>query len=280
MPDFRIDDELTLHAEIDDFTDPWSDAEAIVLLHGLAESGAAWFAWVPALSRRFRVIRPDLRGFGASSRPPAPREYAWSPRAFSDDVLRLLDVLGVERTHVVGARLGSTVAAQLAADHPDRVLSLSLVSGLMQASHIRGLTPDGATTPVPLADSARQLEENGVRAWASSSQRARIGSGVSDGQVEWWTDLMAQSDAPVAASVLAVASQLDLSGSLPAIRVPTFVLAAEESSVQPLEATRAWAALIPDARIETVRGDSPHLAALYPDECARRVLAFIDDLPA
>jgi pimeloyl-ACP methyl ester carboxylesterase len=280
VPDLRLDDELTVHFEDDDFTDPWEDAEPIVLLHGLAESGAAWFAWVPLLARRFRVIRPDLRGFGGSSRPASPRDYPWSPAGFADDIARFLDAAGIGTAHVVGARLGSPVAAQLAADHPDRVRSLSLVSGLMRAAHIRGLVPDGAGSPVTLADSARAIEQKGVAAWAAESQRARIGSGVSDGQVTWWNELMAQADAAVTASVLGVASQLDLHDALPLIEAPTLVLAAEGSTVQPIEATREWASLIQRSRLEVLPGDSPHLAALYPEECAGRVLSFIDSLEA
>jgi pimeloyl-ACP methyl ester carboxylesterase len=278
VPELRLDDELTVHYEDDDFTDPWEPSQTIVLLHGLAESGAAWFAWVPALARRFRVVRPDLRGFGGSSRPADPAAYPWSPAAFADDLARFLDAAGIGGAHVVGARLGSPVAAQLAADRPDLVRSLSLVSGLMQAAHIRGLTPDGGGPPVALADSARMLEEQGVAAWAASSQRARIGAGVSEGQVAWWNELMAQADTAVTAAVLRVASQLDLRDALPRIAAPTLVLVAAESSVQPLEATREWAALLPDARVEVLPGDSPHLAALHPEECARRVLAFVDNL--
>jgi 3-oxoadipate enol-lactonase len=280
VPDLRVSDDLTVHYEDDDFTDPWRPSETIVLLHGLAESGAAWFAWVPLLARRFRVVRPDLRGFGGSSRPESPRDYPWSPAAFADDVARFLDAAGIEAAHVVGARLGSPVAAQLAAERPDRVRSLSLVSGLMSAAHIRGLTPAAATAPVGLAESARVLEQHGARAWAAESQPARIGSGVPDGQVAWWNELMGASDTAVTAAVLRVASQLDLLDVLPRIEAPTLVLAAEGSTVQPLVGTREWASLIPRAQLQVMPGDSPHLAALHPDECARRVLDFIDSLEA
>ena len=52
---------------IDDFTDPWRKPETILLCHGNNESHQAWYGWVPHLARHYRVVRPDMRGFGAST---------------------------------------------------------------------------------------------------------------------------------------------------------------------------------------------------------------------
>ena len=76
MPSLRVDRDLLLHYVVDDYTDPWRQPQTIVLLHGLGESGAVWYGWVPHLAREYRVIRPDLRGFGDST--PMPAGYAWS----------------------------------------------------------------------------------------------------------------------------------------------------------------------------------------------------------
>src|SRR5882672_9755208 len=59
MPTFRPSPDLDMHYEVDDFTDPWRKPETILLLHGNAESGLAWWAWVPHLARHYRVVRPD-----------------------------------------------------------------------------------------------------------------------------------------------------------------------------------------------------------------------------
>jgi 3-oxoadipate enol-lactonase len=52
---------------VDDFTEPRGEPETILLLHGNAESSLAWYAWIPTLARRYRVLRPDMRGYGAST---------------------------------------------------------------------------------------------------------------------------------------------------------------------------------------------------------------------
>src|SRR5437762_13907593 len=108
MPTLRATPDLVMHYEIDDFTDPWRDRETILMLHGNAESGAAWYGWVPSLARRFRVVRPDMRGFGQST--AMPRDFPWTLDIVIDDFARLMDALGIQRFHLVGAKIGGTIA--------------------------------------------------------------------------------------------------------------------------------------------------------------------------
>jgi pimeloyl-ACP methyl ester carboxylesterase len=61
---------------VDDDTDPWRTPGAILLSHGNAERSAARSAWVPWLAQRYRVVRPDMRGFGESM--PMTREFPWT----------------------------------------------------------------------------------------------------------------------------------------------------------------------------------------------------------
>lgn len=76
MPAARITPDLEMHYEVDDYTDPWTQPETVLLLHGNAESAAMWFGWVPTLARHFRVVRTDMRGFARST--PMPRDYKWT----------------------------------------------------------------------------------------------------------------------------------------------------------------------------------------------------------
>ena len=76
MPNFRPSADLDMHYEVDDFTDPWRRPDTVLMLHGNAESGLAWYAWVPHLARQYRVVRPDMRGFGRST--PMHRDYPWT----------------------------------------------------------------------------------------------------------------------------------------------------------------------------------------------------------
>lgn len=93
---------------------------AVVLLHaGVADRGM-WAGVVPVLSAGHRVVAPDLRGFGET---PLPGEAY----ADADDVIHLLDVLGIDRATFVGASFGGRVALEVASRHPERVRSLALL---------------------------------------------------------------------------------------------------------------------------------------------------------
>lgn len=124
MPRFRPSADLEMHYQVDDFTDPWRHPQTILMLHGNAESGLAWYAWVPRLARSYHVVRPDMRGFGQSSAMPA--NHAWTLDELTADFCGLMDHLGIERFHLVGAKIGGTIAlgvcraAAEAADHLDR----------------------------------------------------------------------------------------------------------------------------------------------------------------
>jgi 3-oxoadipate enol-lactonase len=107
MPSFKPSTDLDMHFEVDDFTDPWTTPETVLLLHGNAESGLAWWRWVPKLARQYRVVRPDMRGFGQSS--PMPRDYPWTLDRLIEDFCLLMDHLGVDRFHLV-ARMRSVTS--------------------------------------------------------------------------------------------------------------------------------------------------------------------------
>lgn len=102
---------------------------AVLLVHSGVTDRRMWDPVVPALSHAFRVIRPDLRGFGDSALPAEAYSDA-------DDLDALLDSLGVSQASVVGSSLGGRVALELATAHPGRVASLVLL-----CPGLRGLTP-------------------------------------------------------------------------------------------------------------------------------------------
>src|SRR2546423_7914486 len=124
MPTLKSADR-EVHYLVDDFTDRWTKPETIMLLHGNAESALAWYAWVPQLARRYRVGRPDRRGFGGST--PMPRDFPWTLDILVEDHVRLLNALGLERIHVVGAKWGGTLARAFAARRPERTATLTVI---------------------------------------------------------------------------------------------------------------------------------------------------------
>jgi pimeloyl-ACP methyl ester carboxylesterase len=114
-----------LNLNVIDEGDP--NATAVVLLHGFPDRGSMWHNQIDALTAAgYRTIAPDLRGFGDSDAPEDVEQY--SLFNLLGDVVGIMDVLGVERAHVVGHDWGAALAWIMATFAADRVLSLSAVS--------------------------------------------------------------------------------------------------------------------------------------------------------
>lgn len=103
------------------------DGPPLVLVHDALGSHELWERTAPALAERFRVIAPDLPGFGGSEKPD-PQRYAYGYDAFAESVFDLVAALGLGRVDVCGHGMGAGVALTLAARHPAVVRKLVLVS--------------------------------------------------------------------------------------------------------------------------------------------------------
>ena len=110
----------------------------VLLLHGHPRTSATWHRVAPRLVHAgFRVVCPDLRGYGRSRGPaPAPDHSVHSKRAVAGDLIRLMDQLGHERFGLVGHDRGSYVALRLALDHPERVSRLALLDSIPISEHL------------------------------------------------------------------------------------------------------------------------------------------------
>lgn len=104
------------------------DAPPLLLLHGYPQSSAMWAGVAPILAQHYRVVRPDLRGYGRSGKPASdPEHETYSKRRMARDILAVMQQLG-HRRFLVGAHdRGARVAHRLAMDHPDAVAALSLL---------------------------------------------------------------------------------------------------------------------------------------------------------
>jgi pimeloyl-ACP methyl ester carboxylesterase len=140
MPNLQVSPRVDIHYRVDDFTDPWRKPETILLCHGNNESHLAWYGWVPQLARRYRVVRPDMRGFGDST--PMARDFPWTLDVVIDDYLKLMDHLGIERFSSGGRenrwrdRAGICGAARRSSAHADR--SRFAATGACRRGHASG----------------------------------------------------------------------------------------------------------------------------------------------
>ena len=264
MPTFQASPDAQLHYEVDDFTDPWSQPQTVLMLHGNAESGLAWYGWVPNLARKYRVVRPDMRGFGAST--PMPRDFPWTLDIIIDDFIRLMDSLGVDRFHLVGAKIGGTIARAFAARRPERVTTLTVI----------GTPPPlraGAAARVPELNAA--FERDGVEAWARQTMGGRLGSDFPPAGVEWWIRFMGRTAVSTQIGFMKTIACADIGPDIPKIRCPTLVITTDGSGLASVEDTRAWQQQIPNSALVVLPGDSYHVAATHAERGAAATLDFL-----
>jgi 3-oxoadipate enol-lactonase len=264
MPQFHPSTDLAMHYQVDDFTDPWSRPQAILLLHGNAESGLAWYAWVPKLTRHYRVVRPDMRGFGQSS--VMPSDYKWTFERLAEDFCLLMDHLGIARFHLVGAKIGGTVARAFAARRPERIITLTVV----------GTPPPlraGAVERVPAM--IRDFETHGMEHWARQNMASRLGSGFPPEGVEWWAKFMGRTAVSTQIGFMGTIACADIRADLPKITCPTLVITTEQSGLGTVEETRAWQRQIPASELLVLPGNSYHVAATHADSAAQATLDFV-----
>jgi 3-oxoadipate enol-lactonase len=232
------------------FGEPWRKPETAVLIHGNDESSIVWYAWLPRMGQEFRLIRPDLPGFGRSK---VPQGFEWSLSSLAAFVAQVLDKVGVESAHIIGAKTGGAIAMQFAADYPGRTRTLSVASGPSSVIAI------SKPSPIP--------------------QRDRLGSAASKEMVEYWNTMFATAPEQGAQGLRTALSKFDLArdGVLQRIKAPTLIITADQSALQSVEKVRQYQLAIPNSRLVVLRSDAYHIAAANAEECVTNVLAFIKE---
>ncbi|MFC5697135.1 alpha/beta fold hydrolase [Pseudomonas sp. GCM10022186] len=103
------------------------EGDVILLIHGSGPGVTAWANWrgvIPVLSRRARIIAPDMLGFGYTS---CPAEWQLTPALWVDSLVKLLDTLDIDQVSMVGNSFGGAIALAFARAHPTRVKRLVLM---------------------------------------------------------------------------------------------------------------------------------------------------------
>ena len=232
------------------FGEPWRTPEVAVLIHGNDESSAVWYGWLPRMAQEFRVIRPDLPGFGRSK---VPARFAWSLKSLATFIAQVMDKAGVQSAHIIGAKTGGAIAMQFAADYPARTRTLSVASG--PASVIEVTNP----SPIP--------------------QRDRLGTAASKEMVEYWNTMFKTAPGEGVDGLHEALSKFDLArdGVLQRIKAPSLVITADKSALQSVEKVRKYQLAIPNSRLVVLHSDAYHIAAANADECVTNVLTFIKE---
>ena len=262
MTSFTASDGALLAYYIDDFTDPWKRAPVLLLLHAAMGSSRRYYAWVPLLSRHYRVVRMDLRGHGRSDVPPAER--ALTLERLVADVIELMDHLGVTSAHIVGNSAGGYLGQQLAMNHRERVRSLMLFGSAP------GLKNSQAPSWIP------QIEEKGLRGFLAETIAERLPlDKVDPGLVEWFLNEAAKNDAAYIGKFVLLMASYDWSHELGRIGCPTLVVVPGAEPIGSTANYEPFRRLVPDVEMRIYESAPHNICDAFPDRCAGDVLDFL-----
>ncbi|MFC3125745.1 4-carboxymuconolactone decarboxylase [Pseudoroseomonas globiformis] len=213
-------------------------APPVLLLHSIGTTMHVWDPQIDALSRRWRVIRPDIRGHGLSE----AGEGEYSMRSLAADLLALMDALGVKQAHVAGLSIGGRIAQQLAADAPERVASLILVDTALEF-------PDPATWQARIeavrAQGTAALVEAVMPRWVMDP---------STPSAHGLRQMLLRTDPAGYAAAAAALRDARAGEVLGRMGGPCTVIVGEHDPASPLAAARALQAAIPGADLVILPG--------------------------
>ena len=259
---FRSPDGLEIAYRVDDFTDPWSTPDTLLLLHAAMGSMQRWFRWMPRLARHFRVVRMDLRGHGDSQMPA--RDQSFSLDQLVGDAAQLLDVLGCRSAHVVGNSAGGYVAQKLAIRHGERVSTLALYASTP------GLKHSQAHTWIP------RIQQVGLRRFLADTIDERFDANAEPQLVRWFIEQAGSNDPAFIARFVLHMCTHDFMDELRNIRCPTLIVAAGREPIGDASAYQRMHERI--ARSVLIRYDDVTVHNIcdgYPDRCADELLRFL-----
>jgi pimeloyl-ACP methyl ester carboxylesterase len=223
-------------------------APTVILLHGFASSLDTWEPWAQGLSKRFRVIRFDIPGFGLTG--PDPSGDYTDARTNALLVL-LMDQLRVERASFIGNSLGGRIAWRFAASQPDRVDRLILIS------------PDGFASPGFDYDKAadtpflmRALPYVAPRSLLKANLAAAYGrpEALTEATLSRYHDMMLAPG--VRPAILARLDQTVLRNPAPdlaRIEAPTLLMWGEKDAMIPISNAADYLRHLPNARLVRLR---------------------------
>jgi 3-oxoadipate enol-lactonase len=241
-----------------------ADNDPIVCMtHCLSSDGGVWAEQIPVLlANKFRVLRLDMRGHGGSA--PGPADCVMSD--YSDDVVKALDILEIERVHYIGLSIGGMFGQTLALDHPDRVLSLMLCSTSPNA------VPGGEGmwlerfNAVHAAGTVEPVADASMDRWFTPAFKQRDAT-----RWKQIRDTISHTSIPGYITAAKAVMKFDVIDKLPRITTPTIVLCGDGDPGTPPAGNKLIAAQIPGARYFEIE-DARHLANVERREQFNRIM--------
>ncbi|SEG40006.1 alpha/beta fold hydrolase [Paenibacillus sp. UNC499MF] len=256
----------TIHG-LKTFYEEQGSGPAVLLLHGFPLDHRMWHEQIEALQSNYRVIAPDLRGFGQSE----PHKDLITLDHMADELLLLLDQLQVEKAVLAGFSMGGYVAFNLLRKAPHRFNGLILANTRPDADPLEG--------QINRMKMAASLLEQGSQAASTAMIPKLLSDGENSGLARELQDqIEGMNPLGLVHASLAMAFRKDSTELLSTIQVPTLVIGGEKDSITTPTVMKKMADSIPNAAYTEIK-DSAHLTVReHPDEVNKAITAFLGQL--
>ncbi|GJD50418.1 Putative aminoacrylate hydrolase RutD [Methylobacterium crusticola] len=241
-----------------------SGAPVLALSNSLGTTMAMWDPLLPHLRGRYRVLRYDTRGHGASQ----VRDEAASVQDLADDLLGLLDGLGIARAHVAGLSLGGMTGQAAASRAPDRVVSLTLMA---TAAFMPSEASWNERAETVRAKGTAAIVDATMGRWFTPGFPAAAPDAVAPVRRQF-----VDTDAAGYAVCCNAIGRMDLRPALGRITAPTLVIAGRDDPATPPAMAEEICAGIPQAELVVLPRAAHLLAVEQPAAAAAHLLAFLD----
>jgi 3-oxoadipate enol-lactonase len=237
---------------------------AVLLLHAFPLDNTMWNPQLDLLSRKFRVIAPDMHGFG-KSQPPLP----WTMEQMADDLDELLNAAGIASASVIGVSIGGYIALSLWSNHPNRVSRLVLSNSRARA--------DNDTEKASRNDMIALLQQSGISALPDRMLPRLLQPNPNPDTVRYVRNTIERANAAAAAyALMSMRDRMDFSSMVHRINFPVLVVSGEYDAIIRSEDSRAVADSIPGAQFVNIP-NSGHLSNLENPAAYNAVLVnFLD----
>lgn len=248
------------------------DGPVVLLIHGFPFDRAMWRLQVPALTGAgYRVVVPDLPGFGHSGDPTRKEIPLPSVDAIASELVMLLDRLRIAKAVVVGFSMGGYVALAFAQQAARRLSGLSLIDTRAEPD-----TPEGkAKREATIA----QVQQQGPRALAMAMLAGQLTETTRKGELllteEVRAMMLRQPKASCVAALQAMRDRPDRRDLLPKLDCPVLVLVGDHDEVTPVDSAKAMASAAKHAELHVIDG-AAHLSPMeQPDQVNDHLLAWL-----
>jgi len=266
MPIAKVGD-ITIHYEIH------GKGEPLVLIYGYVGHSGLWFRQIPVFSKKYRVIAFDNRGVGRSDKPDIP----YTMGMMAGDIAGLLDIIGIDATHIFGISMGGMIAQHFALNYPQRVISLILGCTTCGGIHMIQPEPESMAALFDFERLKKMTPEEVVRQampFCYSREFIARNSDIIEERVA--KQLEYPTPGHGATRQAGAIMGHDTYELLPRIKSPTIAIAGDNDRLIPVENSRILASRIPEAELVILKDVGHEFFIEDAEEVNKTILDFLE----